>query len=142
MRARMESLAVVLARRRWLVVAAWLVVVVLALPLASRQTENLTGGGFDVPGSQSAQVEDSLPHFKGAQNGQVSAVLEAVPGTEAAAASAGVERLRSAVAEVPHFTLPPAATAKAEGELEGGGVTVLPLRSDLTPGDQTRPITM
>jgi uncharacterized membrane protein YdfJ with MMPL/SSD domain len=51
MRAFMERLADVLARRRWVVVGAWLAVVVVALPLASKQTENLTGGGFDVPGS-------------------------------------------------------------------------------------------
>jgi uncharacterized membrane protein YdfJ with MMPL/SSD domain len=59
MRARMEALADVLARRRWFLVGAWLALVIVALPLASRQTENLTGGGFDVPGSQSARVESA-----------------------------------------------------------------------------------
>ena len=50
----MASLSDFLTRRRWFVLAAWVAVVLLAMPLASKQTENLVGGGFEVPGSQSA----------------------------------------------------------------------------------------
>jgi uncharacterized membrane protein YdfJ with MMPL/SSD domain len=137
MRAFMERLADVLARRRWVVVGAWLAVVVVALPLASKQTENLTGGGFDVPGSQSAHVENALGDFKGEKDGQVSIALEAEAGTDEAAAAAGVGRVRDAVAGVSHFSLPPRAAAKAQAELVGGGVAIIPLNSDLDPGDQT-----
>ena len=45
-------------RRRW-VVAAWVALVVCALPFASHQTDHLTGGGFDVPGSQSKAVSEA-----------------------------------------------------------------------------------
>lgn len=49
MKSLMVNLSEFLTRRRWLVLAAWLGVVVLALPLAAKQTENLVGGGFEVP---------------------------------------------------------------------------------------------
>ena len=51
--------ALVHRRRRW-VLAAWLVALVAALPLAARQSDHLTGGGFGVPGSQSDRVEQAL----------------------------------------------------------------------------------
>ena len=35
-------------------------VLVAALPVAAQQTDNLTGGGFDVPGSQSKAVGDAV----------------------------------------------------------------------------------
>ena len=60
MREPMTKLAGFLGRRRRWVLAGWVPVLALALPLASRQTEHLTGGGFDVPGSQSKAVSDSL----------------------------------------------------------------------------------
>ena len=37
--------ALVHRRRRW-VLAAWLVALIAALPLAARQSDHLTGGGF------------------------------------------------------------------------------------------------
>jgi uncharacterized membrane protein YdfJ with MMPL/SSD domain len=60
MRDSMNRLAGFLGRRRKLVLAAWVAIVLLALPFAARQTEHLTGGGFDVPGSQSERVSESL----------------------------------------------------------------------------------
>ena len=51
--------ALVHRRRRW-VLAAWLVALIAALPLAARQSDHLTGGGFGVPGSQSDRVEQAL----------------------------------------------------------------------------------
>lgn len=45
----MERLAGFLARRRWIVIAAWLALLLAALPLAAKQTDELTGGGFSVP---------------------------------------------------------------------------------------------
>ena len=60
MREPMIQLAGFLGRHRRWVVLGWVAIVVLALPLAPRQTDHLTGGGFDVPGSQSKAVTDSL----------------------------------------------------------------------------------
>ena len=50
-----------LRRRRWLVLALWVLALAAALPFAARQSENLTGGGFGVPGSQSERVDAALP---------------------------------------------------------------------------------
>nr|MDQ3726587.1 hypothetical protein [Actinomycetota bacterium] len=60
MRDAMTRLAEFLGRRRRWVLAAWVAILVLALPFAAKQTEHLTGGGFDVPGSQSMQVSEEI----------------------------------------------------------------------------------
>lgn len=48
MKGAMRALAEFLGRRRRWVLGAWVTIVVLALPLASKQTDHLTGGGCDV----------------------------------------------------------------------------------------------
>ena len=60
MRDQMNRLAAVIGRRRRWVVGIWIAIVVCALPFAARQTEHLSGGGFDVPGSQSKAVSDEM----------------------------------------------------------------------------------
>jgi heme transporter len=49
-----------LRRYRWLVFVGWLLALVPAVYLALTQSGNLTGGGFEVAGSQSLQVHDQL----------------------------------------------------------------------------------
>lgn len=49
-----------LRRFRWLVFAGWLLALVPAVYLAMSQSGNLTGGGFEVAGSQSLNVHDQL----------------------------------------------------------------------------------
>ena len=57
--------------------AAWVVVLAVSLPFAAKQTENLTGGGFDVPGSDSAEVEASLENdFQATDRARIAAVLK------------------------------------------------------------------
>ena len=67
MQGAMDRLGEMLERRRWLVVAAWLVVLLASAPFAARQTEHLTSGGFAVPGSGSEAVDRSLDQFDRAQ---------------------------------------------------------------------------
>jgi len=67
MRDGMNRLAAFLGRRRRWVVGAWVLIVALALPFSMHQTDHLTGGGFDVPGSQSKAVSDSLQRDFGSQ---------------------------------------------------------------------------
>jgi uncharacterized membrane protein YdfJ with MMPL/SSD domain len=45
---------------RAVVLAAWLALVAAAIPLALTQADHLTGGGFQVPGSQSARTETEV----------------------------------------------------------------------------------
>ncbi|MGB7588931.1 MAG: MMPL family transporter, partial [Solirubrobacterales bacterium] len=129
----MTRLAGFLARRRRLVLAAWLAAVAFSLPFASRQTEHLTGGGFDVPGSQSKQVSDSLTQDFGDKADGIAVLLRAEPGAEQGERAAAVSRVRRAVARLDGVTLPSAVAVRASIELGRTGTAMLPLRSDQSP---------
>ena len=60
-----------LRKYRWLVFTGWLLALVPAIYLAMTQAGNLTGGGFEVAGSQSLAVHDQLEelyHDEGASS--------------------------------------------------------------------------
>ncbi|HSS32553.1 MAG TPA: MMPL family transporter [Solirubrobacterales bacterium] len=126
----MTKLARFLGRRRRWVVGAWLLIVVLAAPFAMKQTDHLTGGGFDVPGSQSEAVSQSLQNDFGSQADGISVLLKAEDGSSAADRAAAVDRVRREVAKVEDVTLAPADAARARAELRRTGTALLPLRSD------------
>ncbi len=130
MRDFMVRLAGFLGRRRRWVLAAWIVVVAVALPIASHQTDHLTGGGFDVPGTQSKAVSDSLQHDFAAKTGGIAVLLQAEDGAGRAARAAAVERVRHAVAGPGQVTLPPATARRAEFALQRSGTAMLPLHSE------------
>src|SRR4051794_39490321 len=70
-----------LARRRWLVLGAWVAALAVAVPFAARQSEHLTGGGFGVPGSQSAQVASIVgQQFGEAGRAKLAGGVVAAPG--------------------------------------------------------------
>jgi uncharacterized membrane protein YdfJ with MMPL/SSD domain len=79
MKDAMNRLAQFLGRRRRWVVAAWVLIVLVALPFAAKQTEHLTGGGFDVPGSQSMKVSEAVQEDFGSQADGIAVVLKAAP---------------------------------------------------------------
>ncbi len=137
MRESMIHLSGFLGRHRRLVLAAWVVVLILALPFAMKQTEHLTGGGFDVPGSQSKAVSDSLEDgFADSQSNGIAALFQAEPGATLAARAAAVGRLRKAVAENPELTLTPAAARRAEAQLQDRGLAMVALVSQQSPDEQ------
>jgi uncharacterized membrane protein YdfJ with MMPL/SSD domain len=129
MRNGMNRLAGFLGRRRRWVVAAWVAIVVCALPFAARQTEHLTGGGFDVPGSQSLVVSEALQQHFGSQADGISVALKAAPDSSAAERAAAVGRVRREVATIEEVTLTPAAALQARRQLQRSGFALLPLRS-------------
>jgi RND superfamily putative drug exporter len=129
MRDSMNRLAGFLGRRRRLVVAAWVLVVLLALSFAAKQTEHLTGGGFDVPGSQSLAVSEALQRDFGSQADGIAVLLKAEPDASAAERAAAVERVRGEVATVEEVTLSPAVARQARQQLLRADVAMLPLRS-------------
>lgn len=135
MRDSMTQLAGFLGRRRRLVLVAWLAIVVLALPFAMKQTDHLTGGGFDVPGSESDAVSQSLQDEYGAKADGIAALLQAEPGASAAERTAAVDRIQVEVAKLDGVVLPPATARQGERQLRETGTALLPLRSDLS-GDE------
>jgi RND superfamily putative drug exporter len=137
MRDFMVKLARSLGRRRRWVLAGWAVVLVLALPLAGQQTDHLTGGGFDVPGSQSKAVSDALRADFADKTGGITVALEARPGASATARAAAVARVRRAVAGLDEVTLPAVVAARAELALRREGIALLPLDSEQSADRQT-----
>src|SRR5215207_9422611 len=135
----MRSLAQFLGKRRRLVVGGWVLIVLLALPFASKQTDHLTGGGFDVPGSQSMKVSESLQEDFGSQADGIAVVLKAEPGATAVERDEAVARVQEQVAGLDDVTLPAAAAASARRQLQGNDVVVVPLRSDLSSDELIDP---
>jgi len=128
MRSWMASLAGFLSRRRWFVVGAWLAVLLASAPFAARQTEDLSGGGFDVPGSESEAVEEAVAaDFEGSEAGRIAVVLEPAAGATPEQSAAAVRRVRKQVAEVEGASLPAKAAASAEAQLAAGEVAVAPI---------------
>src|SRR3954454_10812467 len=113
MRDFMVRLAGFLGRRRRWVLAAWIAVVAVALPIASHQTDHLTGGGFDVPGTQSKAVSDSLEKDFSDETGGIAVLLQAEEAAGRAARVAAVDRFRPAVAGLDKVTLPPPSARRA-----------------------------
>ena len=132
MKDAMNRLAQFLGKRRRWVVAAWVLIVLLALPFAAKQTEHLTGGGFDVPGSQSMKVSEAVQDEFGSQADGIAVVLEAEAGATAAERDAAVTRIRKEVATIDDVTLPPAVAVQARRQLQQTDVVLVPLRSDLS----------
>ena len=133
MRGLMIRLAGFLGRRRRWVLALWIAAVAFALPLASRQTEHLTGGGFDVPGSQSNAVSESLQRDFSLRTDGLAVLLRADPGAGPAARAAAVGRVRREAAAVGQIALPPVTARLAALQLRRTGTALLPLRSDRSP---------
>jgi RND superfamily putative drug exporter len=126
----MNRLANAIGRRRRWVVGIWVAIVVLAFPFASHQTDHLSGGGFDVPGSQSDAVSKALQRDFGAQADGIVVVLRADAGAGPAQAAAAVRRVRDEVASIADVTLPAAAARRGEARLRRTGSALLALRSD------------
>jgi RND superfamily putative drug exporter len=68
MQAAMDRLGSFISRRRKLVLGTWIVLLVVSLPFFAMQTKHLTAGGFEVPGSQSTFVADSIKEFPGVES--------------------------------------------------------------------------
>src|SRR3954467_679398 len=111
MQAAMDRLDGFTRRHGRLVALAWLVLIVAAIPFASRQTEHLTSGGFAVPGSGAAAVERGLSDFDNAQRSQLAVVVARRPGSSDEDVRAAIGRVRTAAAKTDHVSLPKKARA-------------------------------
>ena len=130
----MLRLDALIRRRRRLFLLAWALIVLAALPFAARQSEHLSGGGFDVPGSQSVAVRQAVERdFERAQGSTLAAVL--VPHGDATSAQlrAALARVGTAAGRVDDVALAPAARAQALRQLEQDGprTLIVPLHTRL-----------
>ncbi|OMC30589.1 hypothetical protein A5740_16350 [Mycobacterium sp. GA-1841] len=104
----MMRLSSSLRRFRWAVFATWLLLLVPSIYLAINQSSNLTGGGFDVEGSQSLHVQRQLEeHFP--DQGASPLALIASPRADASFEdmNAAVRRLEKVAGEVPSVKIVP-----------------------------------
>src|SRR3954470_12618539 len=106
MQAAMDRLDGFTRRHGRLVAAVWLALLIAAVPFAARQTEHLTSGGFEVPGSGSAAVERGLTAFDGAQRSQLAVVIARRPGSNDKDIQGALGRVRKAAAKTDHVSLP------------------------------------
>ncbi len=139
MRDGMNRLAGVLGRRRRWVLGIWILIVICALPFAMRQTEHLTGGGFDVPGSESEAVTDAMQGTFASEATGVAVLLRAAPDASAAERAAAVKRVQREVAPVEGISLPPAVAGRAARQLQRTGSALAPLSSSVPPDELIDP---
>src|SRR5215211_7112918 len=110
MQSAMNRLSAFVRERRKLVFAAWIVLLLASVPFASRQTVNLTSGGFEVPGTQSAVVDKEVARFPDVDQEPLGVVLENRGGDMQAA----VARVADAADGVENAALTDEARATAE----------------------------
>src|SRR4051812_43617667 len=114
MQAAMARLERLIARRRRLVLIVWAAVVVVSIPFAARQTENLTGGGFETKGSGSQIVSKALPQDFGLPPEELAIVLDNRKHDTAALDSALQRVSNEGFEDVEGVRLDPAQVARAK----------------------------
>src|SRR4051812_20276929 len=127
MQAAMDRLDGFIRRHRVPVALVWLAVLVAALPFAARQTDHLTSGGFEVPGSGSQAVDRGLSDFKNAQRESLAVVIARRPGASDADVRQAVDRARAAADKIGHVSLSAAAAQQAAARAHQAPITVVPL---------------
>ena len=128
MQKAMDRLEAFVGRRRKLVLIAWLLVLLAALPFTLRQTENLTSGGFLVPGSGSEAVDRAIDDFEGAERESLAVVLAVREGGDDAAVRRSLDRVERAADDVAHVSLPEANRRRAEQSIDKRPIVVVPLK--------------
>jgi uncharacterized membrane protein YdfJ with MMPL/SSD domain len=125
----MDRLSSFLERRRRLVLGAWVVLLLVSLPFAVKQTEHLTSGGFSIPGSGSAAVDRALADFDEAERQTLSVVVARRPDGDAADVRRELARLDAIADDMPLAELTPRALAAADRDAERSPIAVAPLKT-------------
>lgn len=121
-------LSALLRRWRWAVFATWLLLMVPSLYLAATQSSNLSGGGFDVAGSQSLHVQYELEdHFPDEGASPLALVAAPTAGASQEDMTAAVDELRRIAAGVSNVKVVPDPT---QAEPQAGKPYVVTLRLD------------
>src|SRR5688500_3492739 len=103
-------------RRRPWIIGIWAPLLLATLPLAARQSETPSGGGFTLPGSQSAQVNEALERTPGAPRASLALVLVPDEGARPQQLREAVDRIGARAPRVDKVALAPDAlrTARAQ----------------------------
>jgi uncharacterized membrane protein YdfJ with MMPL/SSD domain len=120
----MNRLSGFVRTRRKLVFGIWIGLLLLSVPFASQQTKHLSGGGFEVPGAGSDQVDKEIARFKGQSTEPLGIVLQAKGGGDFGPA---IDRVQEAAAGIDHVELTPEAAEAAKQATPKDGVIVFPL---------------
>jgi uncharacterized membrane protein YdfJ with MMPL/SSD domain len=111
-----------LRRRRRFVIGAWLVLVVAAAPLAAKQSEHLSGGGYTIPGSDSQKVLARLPAIApGAQQARLAGVLAPTSTATASEMEAALARLDMATQGTAHVSVSSVVSAQIQRAIQAAG---------------------
>src|SRR5881227_2821714 len=117
----MSRLAQSIIRHPWRVIAAWLVLLVAAMPLAGKLLDRTSNGGYTVAGSESARLASVMQrHF--AQGGRSSLVaLVHTDGRDPASLRAASSSLRARLSRlrIVHATEPPVIARTGRDALVG-----------------------
>ena len=135
----MMRLSSSLRRFRWLVFTGWLLALLPAIYLVVTQSGHLTGGGFDVPGSQSLRVHDQLEaHYP--DQGTSPLALVAAPRADASYEdmNAAATFLQQVAKQAPDVAVVPNA-AQPSPQPDRPYVVSLRLDSTTTPAPATPP---
>jgi uncharacterized membrane protein YdfJ with MMPL/SSD domain len=104
----MMRLSSYLRRYRWAVFAAWLLLLAPAIYLSLTQSGHLTGGGFEVAGSQSLKVQRELAdHFPDAGASPLALVAAPLADASSEDMTDAVARLQQDAAQVPNVEVLP-----------------------------------
>ncbi len=134
----MLRLDALIRRRRRLFLAVWALIVLAALPFAARQSDHLTGGGFDIPGSQSVAVQQAVARdFDHAQATTLSAVFVPHEGATRSGFERALAKLGTAAGDAKDVSLEPAARARALAALakDGPRPLIVPLHVTVSDSD-------
>jgi uncharacterized membrane protein YdfJ with MMPL/SSD domain len=111
-----------LRRHRIAVLVAWIVLVVAAVPFASRQSEHLSAGGYAIPGSDSQKLVAQLPKIApGAQHAMLAGVLAPTSGATPSEMEAALARLGAGAQDAACVNLSPQVRAQTQQAIEVAG---------------------
>jgi RND superfamily putative drug exporter len=113
-------------RRRWWVIAGWLVLFAVSLPLLGKLSERLSQGGFEVPGSESDQATELGREFRGQHDITSTLVLwSETKDAQDPAFEAQFERVRTALLEAPGVDAVSDPYAQPERAISPDGMTLV-----------------
>src|SRR3954447_17591205 len=122
----MNRLSAFVRTHRKLVPALWVALLVVSIPFASQQTKHLTSGGFEVPGTGSAEVDAQINRFAGQEPETLGLVFQAKGGGGEEQLVGAVDRARAAARSIDHVELTAEAARTAKQAAASQDVIVVP----------------